>query len=631
MKYWGSIVLLFASHWIGAQVDSTRKLQEVTVSECYRLEASAKHRVLNLKDSINGAVAFNLAEQLKQGSPIFVKSYGANGIATLNIRGTGSGHTKVYWNGIDISSAGLGLMDLSLLPGSNSFEEMELSYGSGALAYSSGNLGGGLLLNSSPNFQSIYKQELQLSGGSFGRQQLHFQNQYGKGELRAQTFLSFASAENNYAFRSAGSERRDQTLQNADFQQFHLKQYLYHRLPKSLISARIWYNQSIRNLPAISLSDPALHDRMEDRNGYLNLDWQKQFARSGHLHWISGIVYSSNRFFLNAGEDFSWNEWISYQSMLRYRLPEKHWAGKGKMNTQFSWQSRWDYVSASYTNLRWTHALFGQLNLDSYGPWNAQVQLRQEYNDGSGFTPLTGSLAIGYQLGDQFQLFLNGGRNYRLPSLNDLYWEPGGNPDLLPELSYNSELGLEFKMHRASWSYGLSTHLFYMEIDNWIQWVPNGGIWRPENFKRVQNTGLELGLKLERKGQAFHAGLELQYQYLQSLNLSGTDSELNGKETTYNPNHNLSSRLFLNFGRWQATYQLNFTDRFFLDEANYFFMPSYLIQDFRLNYRWDLQNHKLQSFLAVNNLGNRDYQIIPWRPEPGIHFIIGLKWRWEKG
>lgn len=622
--------MAIASLAVSAQVDTAQKLNEVSVYECYRIEASANHKVISLKDSINSAVAFNLAEQLKQGSAIFVKSYGANGIATLNIRGTGSGHTKVYWNGIDISSAGLGLMDLSLLPNSNSFEEMELSYGNGALAYSSGNLGGGLLLNSSPDFKSLYKQEFQWSGGSFGRQQGHFQNQYGKGNMRAQTLLSFATAQNNYAYRSPESEIRDQSLENADFHQFHFKQHLYHRLPNSLFSARLWVNQSKRNLPAISLSDQSLHDRMQDRNVYLNLDWQKQFAESGHLHWIGGAVYSSNRFYLNAGENFSWNEWLSYQTMLRYRLREKHLWNKGKINTQVSLQSRWDDISSTYTEARWTHAAFGQFNYDSYGPFNGQVQLRQEFTNGSGLTPLTGSLAIGYEISKEFHLFINGGRNYRLPSLNDLFWNPGGNPDLKPELSHNAELGLEHQIKKGPWSYNFSAHVFYMEVDNWIQWVPNNGIWRPQNFKRVRNSGAETSLKLLRRWKTNQAGFELQYQYLQSINASGTNDALNGKRTTYNPNHNLSGRLFFKYGQWQGSYQLNYTDRFFLDEANYFYMPSYLIQDLRLNYQWKINRHQLQSFVALNNIGNRDYQIIPWRPEPGIHFIIGLNWRWEK-
>ena len=36
--------------------------------------------------------------------------------------------------------------------------------------------------------------------------------------------------------------------------------------------------------------------------------------------------------------------------------------------------------------------------------------------------------------------------NYRLPTFNDLYWEPGGNPELKPEFSSSGEIGLDFQL-----------------------------------------------------------------------------------------------------------------------------------------------------------------------------------------
>lgn len=630
MRVYLVIALVLSACMLQAQTDTAEYLNEVTITESQWIEASENHYKLSLRDTINQNLALNLAEQLKQGSPIFVKSYGSNGIATLNLRGTGSGHTKVYWNGLDISPAGLGLSDLSLLPANSGLEQMEISFGNGALAYSSGNIGGGLLINSRPDFGNRYQQNLKLAGGSFGRQQIAFENQYGNSSFQGQSALSYSSALNNYPYRLVNGEARSQELQNADFEQLQLKQYFSWRKQKHVFSIRAWYNQTLRNIPVISLSAAGPHDRMEDRNLYFNLDYQKQLKNQGYLHWISGAIYSSNEFFLNAKGIPAWNEWGSQQSMLRYNGPHKHLTERAYLESEFSLQSRFDFVSATYTQDRWTHAAFAQINYVIPQTWNAQIQLRQEYNSTSNLSPLTGSLAFGYQINPQLQLYANLGRNYRLPALNDLFWEPGGNPELLPETSYNTELGSKFKQNFGPWIFSLEFNAFYMDIDNWIQWAPNGGLWRAQNLKKVRNTGLALSFGLERYWEHWQSGLDLQYLYLNCINNSSAEEAFSGNRTIYNPDHNLSARAFLAYENLQVSYQLNYSDRYFIDEGNFYYMPSYLVQDLRINYKWSYSKHKLQGFVGINNLGNRDYQIIPWRPEPGLHFIIGLQWNWEK-
>lgn len=613
-----------------AQTDTSQHLEEITISESHWIEASENHYKVSLKDTINENLALNLAEQLKQGSPIFVKSYGSNGIATLNLRGTGSGHTKVYWNGLDISPAGLGLSDLSLLPANSGLEQMEISFGNGALAYSSGNLGGGILTNSKARFSNAYRQNLSLAAGSFGRQQVDFQNQYGNQSFQGQSALSYSSALNNYPYRLVNGEARTQELRNADFDQLQLKQYFSWRKERHIFSIRAWYNQTIRNIPAISLSAAGPYDRMEDRNLYLNLDYQKQLKNQGHLHWIGGAIYSDNEFFLNAEGIPSSNEWFSYQSMLRYKGPQKHLSDQIHLKSEFSLQSRYDFMAATYTNDRWTHGAFAQFNIIHQEDWNAQIQLRQEYISTNNISPLTGSLAFGYQFLPQVQLYANLGRNYRMPALNDLFWEPGGNPNLLAETSYNAEIGSRLKQSFGQWNFNLDLNAFYMDIDNWIQWAPRASLWQAQNLKEVRNKGLSISAGLNRSWADWQAGLDLQYQYLNSTNSSPNNEEFSGNRTVYNPDHNLSSRAFIAYKGLQLTYQLNYSDRYFIDEGNFYYMPSYLVQDLRINYKWSYRQHSLQGFAGINNLGNRDYQIIPWRPEPGLHFILGLQWNWEK-
>src|SRR5665647_1335045 len=57
-----------------------------------------------------------LSELLSQNTPIFVKEYGRGAMATVSFRGTAPSHTKVSWNGLELNSPMLGMVDFSLIP-----------------------------------------------------------------------------------------------------------------------------------------------------------------------------------------------------------------------------------------------------------------------------------------------------------------------------------------------------------------------------------------------------------------------------------------------------------------------------------------------------------------------------------
>ena len=93
-----------------------------------------------------------MASLLAQQEPVFVKSYGFNGLATLNFRGSSSAQSQVLWNGVPIQNAALGIADISTLPVSF-MAKVNIVYGGSAALWGSGNVGGALMLeNETPVF-----------------------------------------------------------------------------------------------------------------------------------------------------------------------------------------------------------------------------------------------------------------------------------------------------------------------------------------------------------------------------------------------------------------------------------------------------------------------------------------------
>lgn len=652
MKGWVLLVGLFLCGTISGQIsDSLAKeialidsnkihhFRSVDIFAYYLFGPNRNYKTTWIgRDSINDYQSFNLAEALKQGSPLFVKSYGANGIGSLNLRGTGASHTKVYWNGIDISPPGLGLMDFSLLPNDPN-ESAEISYSAGALPLSSGNIGGGLHLYTNPFIGNPQKTNVQMGWGSFGRQQYQVFHRFGRNFQRSQTSISYQSAANNYPYRLPGEKSRTHTLEHADIMQFHLKQGLFWRIkPKHFVGLKAWYNYTDREIPRIAISNQNDFDRMEDANFYLSGDWQYHIdTRQSRIHWLTGFVKSSNRFYLANAPEASRNDYRSYQSTFKYVLPYVDRTRYKKL-LEISLQNRYDLVqndAYQKNQSRLTNALYGQYKLNFHRGWELGSQFRAELFDAK-VAPLTGSLNFAYKatdptkLQEKWKIYFNVSRNYRLPGLNDLYWQPGGNLNLKPELAHSLDIGYSQRKqennHAISWELGT----FWMHISNWIQWSPQQGIWQAQNYQEVQNSGIEASIAYRQNLGAWIWNTELNYNFLRSINLGTLGaSAAEGKGLPFNPNHNLNGNISLKYQSYSIAYQANFTDRYFLDEANYYYLPSYLVQDVRIGYSTVIQQHKLLLQLGINNLGNHDYQIIAWRPEPGIHYYFSLVWEWE--
>ena len=87
-------------------------------------------------------------------------------------------------------------------------------------------------------------------------------------------------------------------------------------------------------------------------------------------------------------------------------------------------------------------------------------------------------------------------KSFRLPTLNDLYWLPGGNLDLQPEFGNTFELGIDFQSKNSLYDLQIHSGLFSNRVKNWIVWIPGNGYWKPENVQKVKSEGIELSVNL---------------------------------------------------------------------------------------------------------------------------------------
>ena len=613
---------------LAAAAQPVDTLREAPVVD-YRIEAPRSFKETTLRaDSLNSVTALNLGEALRQTTGIFVKGYGSGGIATLSLRGTGANHTKVYWNNLDVSSPSLGLTDLSTLPVA-AFDQLQLQYGFAGLSDGSGALGGSLRLRNTVGWQQGASLAFRQMAGSFGRYQSTAKAEYGDQRWRGQTGVYYYRARNNFTFPDITQpEHPQKEMQNARNEQIGAYQNLYWRSQKrQLWSLKTRFQNTRRQLPPPLTANPNQYDRMEDRSLNAILEWKK-VERKNH-QWLanSGLVVADN-IFRGGGDTITGNNsFSSWQNNLRKKGilgEDMHWEVGG--HYRYEWAQSPAFAEAVQ---RHYSSVFAQAEKNWGRGWRSELLLRQELVD-KDFSPLIGSLGATYAPDARQTWRLNAARNYRFPTLNDRFWQPGGNPLLQPEKSMSFELGYERrdslpKGGKVQWS-GTA---FYNKVNNWIQWAVEGNIWRPQNLKEVRNYGLEVSAQgFMPLGPGWKITHQLAYTYTRSR-VTAVLSEGAGKagrDLPYVPRHKMTAGAGLQFKAWELRYQQQITDRYFTNSGNSTYMPAYHLAQASLRHRDVLPEQKaeLQVAFTVHNMYNRPYQIMPFRPEPGIHYSLQL-------
>ena len=211
----------------------------------------------------------------------------------------------------------------------------------------------------------------------------------------------------------------------------------------------------------------------------------KYFENKRKKHLFSGSEVSS--VIANADVDYQFSNKLSVKGAVDANLIEGEGDNIGK-NTRRS--------IAGILSL--THKPFNKFSYTLTG----RKEATNTFN-----IPLIGSLDVNYKLFKWYAIGANGSKNFRIPTYNDLYWEGLGNPDLLPETSYQISFNQFFKYKKSS----LQLAAFYIDTKDMIKWTPDdSGKWQPQNFVNVKNQGIEATFKT-----AFH------YKKHQ-LNISGT-------------------------------------------------------------------------------------------------------------
>lgn len=630
MKYTLFYIVILISLPLNGQLSiekDTFKIKEVIISgNKFNSEASGFK-----KKSIDSSILVdynnrNLADMLSENTGIFIKSYGMGGTATPSFRGTGAGHTLVAWNGINIGSPMLGQTDFSLIQ-VGLIDDIQIYYGGASMIINDGGLGGAINLVTKPVWNKETLISLNTGIGSFGQYSGLMKVRAGNYNLQTVTKCYFQNSENNFRYlnKEEGPEPVWQTRTDNQLRIHGFIQELYFNNKKNITSAKIWYQNSDRNLPASMLTQPNTGEKQFDESLTAMLNYDASKGRSNYSFtsaWIMNKLNYVNR--LASIDSRNYSQILTAKASLENSIGVNTKL-KIVLDAQSSEVKSNNYDHNTTRNTA-TLAVSADRNVNRYG---TSILFREildkdhflipDFNAGAQFRLIDGK---------EYYFKASISRNSKIPSMNDMYWVPGGNPDLKNEYAFIYEISYEMKQNFSGplkLIYNVS--VFRYNIKDMIQWHPGVySYWSADNIKKVNSKGVESSLSLDYTLNNLRTGVRADYSYtIAQAGGSNIENDVSsGKQLMYIPEHQANALLSFGYKIFYSSWMFNFTGKRYITVDNSKYLPGYILNNLNTGIKLSLKSTSIDINFEVRNFFNINYQSIAYYPLPGRSYMVKI-------
>jgi len=212
---------------------------------------------------------------------------------------------------------------------------------------------------------------------------------------------------------------------------------------------------------------------------------------------------------------------------------------------------------------------------------NIEVSGRHDDNETYGSNTTFG-LGVGYDLADNIRLVASHGTAFKAPTFNQLYFPFFGSPDLKPEESRTTELGIRAHTDKQRWA----LTLFKTVVDDLI--VYDSNIFTANNLDKSEITGLEVELanRFSAQWQA-----DVNVTFMDPENIS--DNANSGNVLPRRPQRSARLDLHYSAAGWRFGSTLNMVGTRYEDAGNSRKLSAYRTVDLRVEHElspeWKVQ------------------------------------------
>lgn len=588
---------------------------------------------------LQGLSATSIADALKYFAGAQIKDYGGlGGLKTINVRSLGAQHVGVYIDGVRITNAQNGTVDLGKyslstlesvsLYNANKLESCQSAseYASGATVY---------LRTRRPASDSL---SVLATCGSFHTYRGRVNAQFSRNGWQGFIDVEYLNSRGDYRFRYK-TEYEDTVgvRRNSDIEYYRAEGALF----RGGFESHAYCYFSERGCPG------GIVRRLTGRYENVGREWDTDvFVQATYNHRFSenhrmrfNLRYSHE--YLRYNTDYPENQNTA-------KVDNHYWQNDAYASAAYTWQPlRGVSFNVSYdSRLSWLDA-----NLRRFSPvrrldqkavaaldanWRnfrlAVSALYQHYKDhtkvltgaADPLSRLTPSVSLAYSVGN-VSLRTWYKRIFRAPTLNDLYYTQAGNRNLKPEYTRQFDLGIEYNLVAGQWIFLVQADAYINNIDNRIVCLPVRGTytWSMMNYGRTFCRGLNANTTLRYSHGPLTLSLTGSFTWQRDLNRTNPDDkDTYDKPICYSPDFSCGLTAYASW-RWLSVTvsELYVAGRMWSYADPEDMLAPYNNVDMRVCGNW----RRFCLSMEINDVLDVQYEHIPRYPMPGrnIRFSLG--------
>ncbi|MCR5078036.1 MAG: TonB-dependent receptor [Prevotella sp.] len=647
--------LLVLCSVLSAAQDSIHHIPEVVVSHrIARREIIAPQRLGSIElERLN---AQSIADALRFFSGLQLKDYGGvGGIKTVDIRSMGSGHMGVFYDGIELSNAQNGQIDLGQYSLDN-IDEIALYNGQKSAIFQPasdfGNAGSIYIRTHLPQFAPGEHRHLRFNasyGASNTLRSSVLWEQRLSSSIRTSVNAGVVNSDGKYKFRyrrmtPSGDIAYDTTTTrlNGDILSGRLEGNVTGIIDRGYWIAKAYLYGSKRGIPGAIVNNVWRRgERQDDINTFLQVHFQKDvtkrfstqllgkyaFYRAHYVNRDTTQLPADNRYWQQEGYLSTVNACDLLPGWSASMAYDLKWNKLNADTYRFPFPTRWSHFLSIATSLDFPHlkmqaSLLGTLIKD-----------HQREDGGKSLHRLVPALFVTVPVNETISLRAFAKQSFRMPTFNDLYYTNFGNASLLPERAVQYDMGIVID---KSWgNKGLTAiHLqangYFNTIHDKIIAYPKGQQfrWTMLNLGRVHITGVDFSSALTMvPARQWQVTGKLQYTYQDARDVTDPSTSYYKDQIPYIPYHSGSAIMSVLHRGFTLNYSFIYVGERYNEQENipYNHMQPWYTHDLSLQYEWTLGGIRWKATAEVNNVFNQQYDVILNYPMPGRNGRIALQ------
>jgi vitamin B12 transporter len=581
-----------------------------------------------------------LGDLLERSEPLTLRRYGSGAaLTTMSVRGIAADQTVILLNGIQLNSPQNGLVDLSTIPLSG-IERIEIARGGASSLYGNHAMGG--VINIITHGRKLDRPlvDILAGGGSFGLRRISVQSQINTSAFDVSLGLGRDQADGDFKFIDALNNDATLVRENSDyvttFATFDGQARIDNETTLRLFAR---YSQADRGLPGPFFGQQST-DRQEDEHLHTAVTLSRMLGDDVIIEIRPFLIYSdlfyespawdykSRSINRQYGAAFDVNAQISQDILLTMggeisdaSIDADELMGDvERVNTVAYLSGDWSLPAIAHIKTN----IFPSIRYDRFSNNHAEDDRRL-------YEEVTWKLGATVQPFSYDRFLLRGsvGRNFKAPGLNDMYFVPGGNRDLVPERSIGYDAGIRWDVPFIR-GLLLDAGLFSIKAKDRIIWIPSSEtwVWSPVNLREVQADGFEFDLRWSSDIIPLRISASYIYQDVNQRIPDENNGEFRRRQLLYVPYHLVSGEIGYDIGALRLSVFPRYNSKRFTIEANDQQVDGYFLFDVRSDYTVRLGTLSAMISLDVKNIFDTDYQVIQYYPMPGRNVELNVRLRY---